>query len=118
MKTILVTGSRDWTDETIIRNALQEHSSPGDTLIHGVAMGADSICASLAEEFGLNVIGMPADWKNYGKRAGIIRNLQMLARDPDIVLAFPLRQSKGTTHMISVARQRGYKVYIYEFNED
>jgi hypothetical protein len=118
MKTILVTGSRDWTDIKTIFRAFNEHLNIGDTLIHGDCRGADKLCAKAAEKFMLSaIIGVPADW-SIGPRAGRERNKKMLAMKPDIVLAFPLRHSRGTTHMIGIAREAGVEVIIYEPYED
>ena len=51
----------------------------------------------------------PADWKQYGRGAGPIRNREMLQySEPDIVVAFP--GGAGTADMIRAARTAGYPV--------
>jgi hypothetical protein len=51
------------------------------------------------------------EWRMFGKRAGILRNERMLKEfKPDIVLAFPLPQSRGTVHMMEIARAAGVPV--------
>jgi hypothetical protein len=51
MKRLLITGSRDWTDRQVIRDALAEawaELRPGEiVLVHGAARGADSIAADV-----------------------------------------------------------------------
>lgn len=86
-----------------------------DTLIHGNARGADQLSESAYKEifFGYEGQGgierFPADWNKYGKRAGYIRNKQMLEEGkPDIVLAFP--GGKGTAMMVRLAKEAGVRV--------
>lgn len=88
---------------------------PNATIIHGDAAGADKTAAWLAEDFGFSVEAFPvtdSDWQQYGKRAGILRNLTMLDTEPDLVLAFWDGKSKGTRHTIEEARKRGIPVEV------
>lgn len=57
----------------------------------------------------------PADWKQYGKAAGPIRNKQMLDEgQPDLVLCFhdDIEKSKGTKNMYELAKARGIKTKL------
>lgn len=113
---ILVCGSRDWTDERAITDALLPYQAgfPSDPLvIHGAARGADEIAAWIAENLGLPTRAFPADWKTHGKRAGFLRNLQMLDEEPDLVIAFQRNGSRGTQHTIDEARRRGIPVEVH-----
>lgn len=109
---ILVCGSRDWTDIHAIRMRLVR-LPPVSSIIHGAAPGADSIAAMLAEDFGFTVQAFPADRRQHGKRAGILRNLAMLDERPDLVIAFQRNGSRGTAHTISEARRRGIPVEVH-----
>jgi hypothetical protein len=63
----------------------------------------------------MKVLSYPAQWAKYGKKAGTIRNCQMLNEGhPDIVLAFPLPGSIGTWHMVKIAKKAGVGVIVYE----
>lgn len=107
---ILVTGSREWTDRFIISAALFDFP-PGTKLCHGGAKGADAIAAVVATEYGFEVTEYPARWSEHGKRAGPIRNQNMLDDfKPTLVLAFPLPQSVGTYDMIRRAKKAGIEV--------
>jgi len=110
---ILVTGSRYWTSPSIVRCALSEYE-PG-TLIHGDCRGLDRLAGTIAELMGWDIIKCPANWKRYGKAAGIIRNNKMLDLNPDLVLAFHenLTESKGTKHCIKEAKRRGIDVLLF-----
>ena len=110
---ILITGSRTWTDKKIILKALSKQL---DILyiIHGGARGADSLAGEAARELKLDVKVYPAEWNKYGKRAGYLRNKQMLDTEkPDLVLAFHKDSSRGTQHTINLARERGIPVEIF-----
>lgn len=86
------------------------------TIIHGAAKGADSIAGRLAEKNkDFEVEAFPADWKQYGKAAGPIRNKQMLDSGLDLVFAFhnDLSKSKGTKHMVEICRKAGIPVGVF-----
>ena len=108
----MVSGSRDWTDASKIREAFSFF--PGShTLIHGAARGADTIAAEVAKSLGWTVTAYPADWKKLGKAAGIIRNQTMIDSKPDILLAFPLPSSRGTYDAINKAHKADLGVWVY-----
>lgn len=108
---VLVCGSRDWPFPGIIEEELEK--LPKKTIImHGKARGADKMADEIAKRLGFKVKAYPADWKRYGKAAGIIRNNEMLDEEPDKVLAFQLDESRGTQHTINEARKRGIKVKV------
>ena len=78
-------------------------------IISGMARGADSVAVDWAVVNWCKVHEYPARWKEYGKRAGILRNKQMLEEGkPDVVIAFP--GGKGTANMIKIAEEAGVRV--------
>jgi len=107
---VLVTGGRDFSDRTLLFEALDRlHSLHGFTvLIHGDASGADRLAGEWATERGVEVLACPADWKTHGRAAGPIRNKEMLNEKPQLVVAFP--GGKGTADMVAKARKAGVKV--------
>lgn len=109
---ILVCGSRDWTDTAAIHQRLNQLLGPV-TVIHGAAKGADRIAANWAALKGHETQAFPADWTRHGKRAGILRNLEMLDRNPDLVIAFQIGNSHGTQHTINEARRHGIPVEVH-----
>lgn len=115
---ILVTGSRNWTDTSKIKEVLNEYNNfDYPILIHGNARGADSIADNIAKQFGWAVISESAEWQKYGKAAGHIRNQKMIiAHRPNVVLAFPLGESKGTRGCIKLASDAGIMVRVFEGN--
>lgn len=114
---ILVTGDREWRAEDVIERAIL-HLIPepcsADVIIQGGARGADTLAWKVAKRLSIRCITYAADWKLFGKAAGPIRNRQMLAEQPDVVLAFHdcLEESKGTKDMISIAKKKGLTVIL------
>jgi hypothetical protein len=109
---VVICGSRTWPDPERVWSYVDE--LPGDcTVIVGGAHGADMFAEERARWRGLAVEVFKADWEQYGRRAGLVRNLQMLDFPvPDRVVAFWDGQSRGTRHTIRIARQRKIPVEI------
>ena len=96
---LMVSGSRGITDKTLIFNCLDEiyKKKQFDVLIQGGARGVDRI----AKEWALStkkielVKTYKANWKKYGKYAGLKRNTDMVA-DCDFGIVIWDGYSKGT----------------------
>ncbi len=126
--TILVCGSREWTDETTMRVWLERLAPrPQDrdaitVLVHGAAAGADSMAGCLGAGFGFSVRSYPVDTSVDGPwpAAGPKRNARMLAAElPRIrrVLAFTTPgprcgMTKGTADMVDRCVRAGLPVTI------
>jgi hypothetical protein len=93
---ILLTGSRDWSDSAAVWNELWaihaaalEAGEEEITLVHGgCPTGADAIADGYARHLGWEVVVYHADWVSYGRRAGPLRNQDMVDRGADLCLAF------------------------------
>lgn len=116
MKRVIVTGSRDWTDNVLIEKALTEIAAAWGlfVVVHGDnPRGADAIAKAWAVRNNYPYEDVPADWERpcdeacahrprerggtpYCPRAGNLRNQVMVSRGADLCLAFPLPQSRGT----------------------
>ena len=85
-------------------------------IVSGHAAGADALGEKFAKKNNIKLTVFPADWKKYGKSAGPIRNSQMAKYASDgigILIAFWNEKSKGTQHMINVARTyRLQEIYV------
>jgi len=88
--------------------------SKGSTVIHGGASGADTMAGDAALLLGCPVVVFLPDWEKYGKRAGFVRNDEMLDEGPDLVIAFWNQTSKGTKYTIDKARERGIETKVIE----
>lgn len=108
---VLVCGSRHFNDYELAKRILTELQP--SKIIHGGARGADSLGGRYAEENNIAGHEFPALWELHGKRAGPIRNYQMLREGaPDLVLAFLAPNSRGTKHMIEISEKAGIPVTV------
>ena len=111
---ILVTGSREWTDEAVIRRALRQYWLPGAVLVSGgCPCGADAIAERIWTSGRCAVERHPADWARHGRGAGFRRNAEMVALGADMCLAFILDRSAGATHCADLARHAGIPVVAF-----
>lgn len=81
-------------------------------IISGCARGADLWGEVYAQDKKILLIRMPAEWDEYGKYAGPIRNREM-AKEGDVLLAIWDGASKGTHNMIQEAIKAGIPVIVY-----
>jgi len=124
---IIFTGSRDWLDKEKVEKVLEAWSKTSSELIviHGDARGLDALAEISAKEQGITTIPMPAQWKEYGKKAGTTRNKDMLelllclkrCGYNIFVEAFPLEHSIGTKHMIGIAKEANVPLREHKVEE-
>lgn len=113
---VLICGGRDFGNYAQILKVIQDIGPENiEVVIHGAADGADSIAGSVAKGLGIKVMEFPANWEKFGKSAGPIRNQDMLDEGkPDLVIAFPDRESRGTWDMVRRAKREGVEVRVIE----
>ena len=105
---ILVCGGRDYNNQSEVEYQLGgiHNETPIKHVIAGAANGADTLAVRWAKDEHIKVTEFPANWKKYGKRAGYIRNKNMLEQgNPDMVVAFP--GGRGTEMMCRLADDAG-----------
>ena len=111
---ILVTGSRGplWVEQdALVCERLTEFYTPGDRFVVGDAKGVDALVRCWCLERFIPYEVFEADWAQYGKRAGPVRNGLMVARMLTLrnegralrCLAFPGPKSVGTYDCIRQA---------------
>lgn len=106
---LAIIGSRsfdDWNtlDTTMARWFKRDGEYVVTEVISGGARGADKLAADWAREVGIKVYEHLPDWDRYGKRAGFIRN-EDIVKDADMVLGFWDGLSKGTANSLSIAKR-------------
>lgn len=79
--------------------------------------GADYLGEKYAEEMGFTMKRFPANWNQFGKQAGAIRNKEM-AKYATHCVAFWDGKSKGTKMMIDIATKQGLEVFVVKLNAE
>jgi hypothetical protein len=120
---ILVTGSRDWTDLSALTFALgwtyghlqaRGLGPAGAVLVHGACpTGADAMADAVWTGQNMPVERHPADWDTHLRRAGFIRNAEMVALGADVCLAFIRNGSNGATMTARLAEAAGIRTIIF-----
>jgi hypothetical protein len=111
---VLVCGGRDFDDWGMMCKVMCNIKPSPTIIIHGAARGADRMAGDWARANGLTQQAFPADWNQYGKTAGMIRNAMMLKEgEPDLVVAFP--GGRGTADMVRKAKHAGVRVIEVNF---
>jgi hypothetical protein len=113
---LIIAGSRDFNDYEFLKTKLSfllQYVKEEVEIVSGKAKGADLLGERFAKEHGLKIKEFPADWDNFGKRAGYIRNEDM-AMYANACVVFWKNKSKGSGHMISLAKKYNLKLRIYE----
>lgn len=106
---VIIAGGRDYNNYQqmiTMMDAYLENRHPHVIIISGGAKGADSLGESYAALRGYKLIVMKADWDKYGKRAGYLRNKDMLDV-ADASVCFWDEVSRGTGHMVRISKESG-----------
>lgn len=127
MLKVIVAGPRDYENEDLVRNiliaVLSLYSDEDEIeIVEGGAKGVDRIAKNYAlsqQSSKISLKEFPADWNQYGKRAGPLRNQEM-AKYSDVLIAFRYKDnpSRGTENMIKTAMEEGLDVYIYHVERE
>lgn len=114
MRTIIA-GSRECTNMQCLLEAIDKCSWEITEVVCGMARGADWLGFVWAKRNQISIREFPANWSLYGKSAGYRRNVEM-AENADALIALWDGKSRGTQHMINIARQRNLAVFVHYFN--
>ena len=109
---VIVAGGRDFANYELLKSVcdnmlshkIETHQI---TIVSGGARGADALAIDYARDpsNNFNLVIMNADWDTHGKSAGYIRNTAM-AEFSDALIAFWDSGSRGTKHMIEIAKTK------------
>lgn len=112
-KAYAVVGSRSFDDYDYMKEVLEQYDIE-EIVSGGCKYGADTLAEQYANEKDLILTILPADWNNLGKKAGYIRNIDIVKRS-NVIIAFWDGKSKGTKHTIDIARKLNKKVVVHYF---
>lgn len=108
---LIVAGGREFNDYNKLREDIESLNISDLEIVCGKARGADSLGERYARENNLVLHEFPAKWDSLGKRAGFVRNSEM-ADFADGCICFWDAKSRGTKHMIDLARKKGIDITI------
>jgi len=117
---LIVAGGRDFNDYPLlvkeISNLQQTETliSRNVSIVSGMAKGADALGVRFAKNYDWKLYSYPADWDEYGKSAGFVRNKQM-GQFADGLIAFWDGKSRGTAHMIQYIRSLRKPLHIIRY---
>ena len=117
---LIIAGGRDFHDIGFMRKTLEHlfsNTGKPDEVVCGMAKGADLLGFQWASENSIPVAKFHADWNKHGKAAGYIRNEQM-ANYATHCVCFWDGKSKGTEHMIDLAKKKNLKLKIIGYRYD
>ena len=118
---LAIVGSREFNDyntlENVIENICDENEFEIIEIVSGGARGADALGEQYANKYSIDKNIFYADWKTYGKRAGFLRNVDII-KNCDVCVCFWNGQSHGTKHDIELCRQYNKTCYIYYYLEN
>lgn len=112
---VIIAGGRNFDNFILLKKKCDEILADYNdiTIISGTANGADKLGERYAAVKGYDLLRFPADWKK-GKSAGYLRNIEM-AENADILIAFWDKASRGTGHMIDIAKKRNLIVHVINY---
>ena len=119
---VIVGGSRSFTDAKLLKEKCDYYLSDAVAknydieIVSGTAKGADRLGENYALEKGYHIAFFPANWKSFGKRAGYLRNEEM-ANYADALICFWDGESRGTMHMIDIAKRKGLPVRVVKYHK-
>jgi len=115
---VIIAGSRNFENYPLLVQKLDRILKYCDKveIVSGAARGADELGELYAVENHLNLRRFHADWDGLGNSAGYIRNEEM-AKYADALIAFWDGRSRGTKHMIDLARKYNLKVRVIRFDQ-
>ena len=116
---VIIAGGRDFVDYNLLREKvnnilIDKRLTHKIVIVSGCARGADTLGMRYASENILDIEEYPADWDKYGKKAGYMRNVEM-AENADALIAFWDGKSKGTKHMIDIAKERNLPIRVIRY---
>lgn len=113
---VIIAGGRDFDDYlglcVICDKAFSKQSKI--EIVCGMAKGADTLGERYGKDKGYKINYFEAKWDLFGKSAGYRRNEEM-AKNADALIAFWDGDSKGTKHMIDLAKKYNLKVKVYGY---
>jgi hypothetical protein len=113
---VIIAGSRNFDDYLMLKLTLDCMAEIYDDIeiISGGARGADKLGEQWAKENSRKIHTFIPDWDGLGKSAGYRRNEDM-AKFGDAAVCFWDGVSRGTEHMINLAKKHKLKLKVVRY---
>lgn len=108
---LAIVGSRNFTDYKRFSQIIDKVKTQVTLIVSGGARGADTLAERYAKEKAIPYLIFPADWDKHGKKAGMLRN-QDIVDNADGMVAFLAPESRGTKDSIKRAERKGIPIHI------
>lgn len=108
---VIIAGSRTIHSYKAVCQAIAESGFEVTEVVSGGASGVDTLGERWARGKGINIRQFLPDWAKFGKSAAYKRNVQM-GDYADGLIAIWDGASKGTGHMLTIARDKGLAVHL------
>jgi uncharacterized phage-like protein YoqJ len=113
---VIVTGSKNMDDYETIRKKLDILliGLTNVVILTGGEMGVELLAEKYCVEMGHDIVCLPIDWEEYGKKAAIIRN-EYMYKNADHCIIFWDGKSQDTGYSVGAAKKYGveYRVIRY-----
>jgi hypothetical protein len=110
---VIIAGSRSVELDVLLMDEVVRASGfVVDRVVCGLARGMDTSGLRWAEHHGIAVDRFPADWKKHGRSAGYKRNVEMSEHADALIAVMCPGGSRGTQHMIDIARRKRLQVFV------
>lgn len=108
---LAIIGSREFNNYELLCKTLDEYKSRVSLVVSGGAKGADILGEKWANENNIPTLIFIPDWDKFGKRAGFIRNEDII-KNCDGCVAFWNGISSGTKNSLSLCKKynKPYKI--------
>ena len=121
MFVVIVAGSRSFNNLPLMYNKLDYYLQKQDKvlIVHGGANGADKCAATYAKDRNIETKVFLPDWNKHGKKAGILRNIEMFKYASQFqnrgCVVFWDGKSKGTKNDIELSEKYNVPLRIVKF---
>lgn len=121
MFVVIVAGSRSFNDLPLMYSKLDYYLQKQDKvlIVHGGANGADKCASMYAKDRNIETKVFLPDWNKHGKKAGILRNIEMFEYASKFqnrgCVVFWDGTSKGTKNDIELSKKYNVPLRIVKF---
>lgn len=119
-KSVCIVGSRTINSLELLENIIIFLNIQPIEIISGGAKGVDKLAESFADKYHISKRIFYANWNEFGKRAGYIRNnniVNYIKNVNGVVIVIWDGKSKGTKMTIELAKKSNVTLYVYILNK-